>query len=392
MAVVSAWPEPEGETPAPGRLLLLTGTMGEGHNVAARALEEAAHRIWPRCVIGTRDVLEFMGPGAGASMRGAYVTNVQSTPWLYELFFTSLHRMRWFAHASNRVVGTWAAVRLADEIEAFQPDLIVSTYHVASAALATLRRRGELSAPAATWVTDFAPHPLWMFAENDLTFVLHEASAATARAVEPGARVRVAAPPVGDAFAPGDRRAARERLGWAADEYALLLSAGSYGFGEIDATVDAMLAADDDARVVVICGRNARLAERLRGRGLPGDRLTVLGWVDEMPAYLHAADVVVTNAGGSTVLEALACGRAVVTYRPIAAHGTNNSALLASAGLARYPVDEREFAEVVREMRAPTMRVRYEKAARAYATAHRRADDLRAFAACLERPHHRAAG
>lgn len=392
MAVLSARPVPEDAAPAPERLLFLTGTMGEGHNVAARALEEEAGRIWPRCVVGTRDVLELMGPGAGTSLRGTYVTNVQTTPWLYELFFSSLHRMRWFARASNRVVGTWAAMGLADEIAAFQPDLIVSTYHVASAALAMLRRRGELAVPAATWVTDFAPHPLWMFAEADLTFVLHEASAAVARAVEPAARVRVAAPPVGDAFTPGDRRAARRGLGWAAGEYVLLLSAGSCGFGEIDPTVDAMLGADDDARVVVVCGRNARLAERLRGRGLPGDRLTVLGWVDDMPAYLRAADVVVTNAGGSTVLEALACGRAVVTYRPIAAHGTANSALLARAGLARYPAGEREFAGILRELRAPTARARYERAAHAYATTHHRADDLRALAGDLLTPDHREAG
>lgn len=384
MSVPSAHPTPDGGVPAPDRLLLITGTMGEGHNVAARALAQSARAIWPGCVIETVDVLDRMGPGAGASMRGTYVANVQATPWLYELYFTAIHRMEWFARTSKRVLGTWAAMGLAAEIEAFRPDLVVSTYHVASAALATMRRRGELPVPTATWVTDFAPHPMWMFADADLTFVLSDASARAAREVEPRAAVRVAAPPVGDAFGPGDRRAARAALGWGAEEYVLLLSAGSYGFGEIDATVDALLdAAEEPARTVVLCGHNARVAERLRARGLPPERLTVLDWVDDIPAYLHASDAVVTNAGGSTVLEALACGRAVVTYRPIAAHGRANSELLAEAGLAAYPGDEQEFAEVIRDLRTPTVRARYERAARAYAEERARADDLRALAELL---------
>lgn len=388
MSVLSTDQVPAGGVSAPGRLLLLTGTMGEGHNVAARALEESARAIWPACEIETIDVLDHMGPGAGAWLRGTYVANVQSTPWLYELYFTSIHKLDWFARTSKRVVGGWAALGLSAAIEAFHPDLIVSTYHMASAALATMRRRGELDVPAATWVTDFAPHPMWMFADADLTFVLSETSAKAALEVEPNAKVRVAAPPVGDAFGPGDRRAARAALGWGAEEYVLLLSAGSYGFGEIDATVDAMLAATEEepARVVVICGRNARLAERLRARGLPADRLTVLGWVSDMPAYLHACDAVITNAGGSTVLEALACGRAVVTYRPIAAHGRANSTLLAAAGLAVYPGDEREFTETVQALRTPTVRGRYERAARAYADARDREDDLRELAGLLGSP------
>lgn len=386
MSVQDVYPVPENTPLAPGRLLLLTGTMGEGHNGPARALEESARAMWPGCVIDTVDVLDRMGPGAGPSLRGTYVAGVQVTPWLYELYFTSIHKLGWFTRTSKRVVGTWAALGLTPVIDRFQPDLIVSTHHMASAALATLRRRGELPMPAATWVTDFAPHPMWLYADTDLTFVLSETSARAARQLEPGASVRVAAPPIGDAFGPGDRRAARAALGWGADEYVLLLSAGSYGFGEIDATVDALLAAtgDDPARIVVVCGHNARLAERLRARGLPADRLTVRGWIDDMPTYLHAADAMITNAGGSTVLEALICGRAVVMYLPIAAHGRANSALLAEAGLVAYPAGERAFAETIRALRTPTVRGRYERAARAYAAERGREDDLRELAALLK--------
>ena len=62
-----------------------------------------------------------------------------------------------------------------------------------------------------------------------------------------------------------------------------------------------------------------------------------------------AADVVVTNAGGATVLEALMCGRAVVLHNPIAGHGRANAALLAEAGLVRVCAKPGELAHLAGE-------------------------------------------
>jgi UDP-N-acetylglucosamine:LPS N-acetylglucosamine transferase len=69
-----------------------------------------------------------------------------------------------------------------------------------------------------------------------------------------------------------------------------------------------------------------------------------------MPAYTIAADVVVTNAGGATGLEALACGRPVLMHRPIAAHGRANAQLMADAGLAMVCETDGELGDAVREL------------------------------------------
>jgi UDP-N-acetylglucosamine:LPS N-acetylglucosamine transferase len=59
--------------------------------------------------------------------------------------------------------------------------------------------------------------------------------------------------------------------------------------------------------------------------------------------------VLVHNAGGLTLTEALTAGLPAVTFRPIPGHGTANAATLAEAGLAPWPKDVAELAEVVRE-------------------------------------------
>lgn len=318
--------------PAPRRVLVVSADMGGGHHAAGRAVAEAARRQWPDSQISWVDTLDAMGPGTGPALRRLYVTNVEHTPPVYEFFYASLWRHRWFAHASKRVVGAWAGRRLAREVERIDPDLIISTYPLGSAGLAWLRRYRGLDVPVVVTVSDFAPHPFWIYPELDVNLVVHPAAVPLALAAAPGARVLATAPPVADGFGPGDPVAARRESGMPTDRYLAVVSCGSYSFGAVTEATRALVDAGDPVHTAVVCGRNERLAGQLRGWAEP--RLTTLGWVDDMAAVTRAADVVVTNAGGVTALEAMATGRPVLMYRPIAAHGTANAALMTAVGLA----------------------------------------------------------
>ncbi|MQA84637.1 MAG: glycosyltransferase [Streptosporangiales bacterium] len=367
---------------SPKRLLIVTADMGEGHNATARAIEQAARRLWPDCGIRWVDALEAMGRGVGPTFRWIFVTNVQTTPPLYELFYGSLWRRRWFSSASKQVVAAWSGRGLAPAIEEYDPDLIVSTYPLGNAGLQWLRRHRGLNVPVAAWVADFAPHPFWLYPDLDLYYVMHDSGVPVAKAAEPGASVAVCAPPVTDAYAPGDRRAARRRLGLAEDAFVALLSCGSLGFGAVDEAVRILLSVDPGIQVVAVCGRNEQLRERLAAWDCPPRRLLVLGWTDEMPSYMVASDAFVTNNGGVTAMEALSCGRAVVMFDPIAAHGRASAALMADCGLALLCPSSDDLAREVRRLvEEPRARARLERSALAHVRARTREEDLRAVAA-----------
>lgn len=318
----------------PRRILIVSADMGGGHNATARALQEQCQALWPQAQVQWVDTLDVMGRGVGPVFRRIYVVNVQSTPWLYEFFYASLVRWHWFAASSKRVVGAWCGRRLQPVLDEFAPDLVLSVYPLGSAGLEWLRRHRGLRTPVGAWVSDFAPHPFWVYRDLDLHLVMHEDAIPAALRAEPRARVEVCAPPVTTDFSPGDQRLARKRLDLSPDGFVALVSTGAYGFGDVDSGVNALLAADPTVTVVVVCGRNDDLRRRLLGRGLPTGRLLALGWVSDMPEWMRAADVVVTNAGGATSLEALASGVPVVMFDPIAAHGRANAALMAASGLA----------------------------------------------------------
>ena len=381
---------PADPTPAPRRLLVVSATIGEGHNATAAAVEERAGELWPGCEIRRVDTLDVMGRVTGPAFRWIYRVNVDRTPWLYDFFYRELWRRPWFAAASCRFTGVWAGWALRSVVAEFQPDLVVSTYPLGTGGLDWLRRRGGLDVPVAAIISDFAPHPFWVYSEVDLHYVASEPSLRAMFRARPDARGAVGAPPVVSAFHPADRAAmvaARAALDLPTDGPLVLISCGSLGFGSVDRAVDATLAADPSIHVVVACGRNDALRTRLAARGEPAGRLVALGWTNRMPELTAAADVVVTNAGGATALEALATGRAVLLFEPIAGHGKANAALMEQAGLGQVCPGPEQLTATLRELvRSPELL----ETARRRAAEHTGGLDFAAEVAALpELPRHR---
>ncbi|MGW7533608.1 MGDG synthase family glycosyltransferase [Amycolatopsis sp. NPDC054798] len=337
-------------------MLIVSANMGQGHNATGRALEDAVRDRWPDATVEWINALERLGPGFEGLFQRIYVANVESVPWLYEFFYGAIWRIPWFAAASRWFTASWCGRRLAKPVAEFAPDLVLSTYPMGTAGLAWLRRKGKLGVPIGAWVSDFAPHPFWVYGAADLTMVMHDVAVAPALRSSPSAHVGVSAPPVRAVFRPGDQTAARQELGLPPDAFVPLVSCGSLGFGEIETTVRELLAADPSVVPIAICGRNDAAAASLRALDEP--RLRVVGWTDQPEAYTLAADVVVTNAGGATSLEALACGRPVLMHRPIAAHGKANAQLMAAAGLALVSTKDGELAETVRGLLAEPERLK----------------------------------
>ncbi|WP_244223710.1 MGDG synthase family glycosyltransferase [Amycolatopsis circi] len=338
------------------RVLIVSANMGQGHNATGRALEDAVRQRWPDATVSWINALERLGPGFEGLFQRIYVANVESVPWLYEFFYGAIWRIPWFAAASRWFTASWCGRRLAKPVAEFAPDLVLSTYPMGTAGLAWLRRKGKLSVPIGAWVSDFAPHPFWVYGAADLTMVMHDVAVAPALRSSPSAHVGVSAPPVRAVFRPGDQTATRQELELPPDAFVPLVSCGSLGFGEIETTVRELLAADPSVVPIAICGRNDAVAARLRALGEP--RLRVVGWTDQPEVYTLAADVVVTNAGGATSLEALACGRPVLMHHPIAAHGKANARLMAAAGLALVSTKDGELAETVRGLLAEPERLK----------------------------------
>jgi UDP-N-acetylglucosamine:LPS N-acetylglucosamine transferase len=266
-------------------------------------------------------------------------------PWAYQRIYSSTER----AGGGGPVAR--ALLRSAEErlLRALPADTgaVVSTYPGASRVLGNLRLSGRLTVPVLTYLTDFSVHPLWVADGVDVHLALHAVPATQARAA--GAHdVRVCGPVACPRFHPVDatqRGAARARFGLPANAPLALLVAGSWGVGPVRQVARDLR--DCGAAVpVVVCGRNEALADQLRADGVEH----VYGWVDDMPGLMHAADVLVQNAGGLTSLEAFAAGLPVASYGCIPGHGLTNAAALDEAGVAAWIRDPAQLKYVLGEL------------------------------------------
>jgi UDP-N-acetylglucosamine:LPS N-acetylglucosamine transferase len=237
---------------------------------------------------------------------------------------------------------------LSRALEAKAPDVVISTYPFGSAALDWLRAKKGMTTLTATYIPAFHVHPLWAYRGIDMHFVMYDSAAA--HALMPGFEetMRLGAPPVRVGFGELDRVGARQRLAIPPRDFTVLMTGGAWGLGNIRAGVEALTRLGPPVHVVAVCGRNTRLYSALLqlARSHLG-RLTVHGFVSNMPELMAAADVVVTNGAGVTVLEALRAGRPVVAFAPLAGHGTAATAEMVRRNLA---VEARRVPDLIEQV------------------------------------------
>lgn len=317
------------------RVLILSASMGGGHLQISRELRRRLlSRGHDAEVI---DQLDLMPAPTGDWLGRIYPFLVNRAPGLYQrvydTFFIAEQR------AGERVgIPVRLALRgLRRLVRAYRPDLAVATYPLSALALGELRERGHLRCPALTVVTTFSVNNLWLHPAADGELCISEPAAAevTRRTGRPATVVGpIIRPGLQHPF--GDPALARAELGIDPAQRVALVTTGSQGLAGSASIAATAIAARPGWTPVVLCGRNESLRAALQQQ--PGVR--PLGWVEDMPSVMAAADVLVDNAGGMSSKEALGFGLPIVTFRPLTGHGRDDARAMEQLGLTTVVEEE----------------------------------------------------
>ncbi len=332
----------------PRRVLIISAEMGEGHNAAATALTEAIEQCWPHCTVDKLDTMELRGVRFARAARWSYGFQLSALPWSYAMFYDWLSRSQRFADIARASVGAFFGRRLGKAVAGSDPDLVISTYPFGSAALDWLRAKKRYSTLTVTYCPAFHVHPLWAYRGIDLHFVMYDTAAEDALLPGFDQTMRLGAPPVRQGFGSMSREEACRSLGLPQDDFIVLMTGGAWGLGDIAPGVEALVRLEPAVHAVAVCGKNASLEEGLRSLSVAhSGRLTVYGYVSTMPELMAAADVVVTNGAGVTVLEALRTPRPVVAFAPLVGHGTASTTEMVRRQLAVEASDVPQLVEQI---------------------------------------------
>jgi processive 1,2-diacylglycerol beta-glucosyltransferase len=335
------------------KVLIISASMGAGHDGAARSLADQLRRDG-----ADAEVRDFLGSGPlriGSALRSGYEFELKHIPGAYDATYRLWYRVPWLCPAVAWLVTVLTRRRVLRWVQASGAAVVVSTYPLATLCLGRLRASGRLKVPAVNFITDFGVHPLWVHRGIDLNLAVHDSAAQMANA-RTGRPSVACGPVVSPSFAPGnlpDRASARASFGLAERDRAVLVVAGSWGVGDVEATWDA-ITADGRYTPVVVCGRDDQLLRQVRAlaEGTSGGAV-VLGWTDQMPALMAACDALVENAGGLTSLEAMRAGLPVVSFQPIAGHGRENTWRMHSAGVSTFAATDADLANALGVLTEP---------------------------------------
>lgn len=257
-------------------------------------------------------------------------------------------------------------------IAAEQPDLVLSVHPILQCIpLANfMPANPKRPIPFLTCVTDLGDaHPWWFNPAADRLFVPTEAmkEAAETKGVK-AERIDVTGLPLRQGFWNVDssavnKKKTREKLQVGQDDRkVVLVMGGGDGMGKLEEMVmtlcTRLAAAEYQSHIVLVCGRNAKLEEKLLGTqwtggcaleprekdgSAAGDRsserpvlIRVLGFVSNVEDYMVAAHLIVTKAGPGSIAEAAACALPIMLFDFLPGQEEANVDFVRDCGMGGY--------------------------------------------------------
>ena len=338
------------------RALFLISDTGGGHRSAANAITAALdeikepfafeHRIED---VAAHCAFPLTQLGLGYSMALRYAPPVYGA-----LYYATNGRRRY--RALVRFCEPLYRERLRDLFLSYKPDVIVSVHPLLNhAALRARADAGMQHVPIVTVITDLGKvHESWLMPDADAVVVpareVYER--ALSRGISPN-RLRLLGQPIHPQFddVTGTKGELRARLGLPNDQLIVMLMAGGEGGGKLLPTTLALAKARLPIHLLVVCGRNEPLREKLdeMSRSLPTP-MTVLGFTNKIPEYFRAVDLLVTKAGPGSLAEANAAQLPVVVYDYVPGQERGNVEFVRHNGLGAVAIHG--ASEVVRAVRA----------------------------------------
>jgi 1,2-diacylglycerol 3-beta-galactosyltransferase len=293
---------------------------GGGHRAAANALQrviEQQGRPWEVRLVNLQEVLDEIDV-----FRKLTRVRLQD---LYNLML----KKGWTLGSSQLTAGMHMVIRLfhgqqVTVLERFwrtrRPDLVVSLVPNLNRALFESLARACPGVPLVTVITDIADYPphFWIERQDQYLICGSARAAEQARAMGyPEAKVaRVSGMILNPRFyeleplTAEQRAAERAKLG-----FDPLLPVGLVLFGGQGAAVMLDIARRlPDRQLLLICGHNQKLAERLRALPHPAP-IFVEGFTNGVPRYMQLVDFVIGKPGPGSISEAVAMRLPVIVER-----------------------------------------------------------------------------
>ncbi|MGC9259601.1 MAG: MGDG synthase family glycosyltransferase [Phycisphaerae bacterium] len=322
------------------KVLVLSASAGAGHVRAAEAIEQICRKHPDVGEVQHWDILKYTTRLFRHIYSQVYLDLINKAPrmlgWIYDTFDTP-----WRNEKMRMAFEKFNAGPFLKAVMAFQPDHIICTHFTPASLMGWLYEKGKIPVKPAIVVTDYDCHAMWLNRTYQHYFVLLDETREflVQMGISP-ARITMSGIPIDPVFTEIKSRAeVCRKLGLAENVFTILVAAGGYGVGPIEALLAQLLKISRPVQLVVIAGRSEELKQYLdqlaaRQNQNASARVVPVGFTTLMDEYMTAADLLLGKPGGLTTSEAMARNLPLCIVNPIPGQEERNSAHLLELGVA----------------------------------------------------------
>jgi 1,2-diacylglycerol 3-beta-galactosyltransferase len=330
-------------------VLIFTADVGFGHRSAANAIAAALNESYSQeCSVEILNILDDERvPGFLRNSQSDYDRMVREMPEIYRLRYQISDTP--VPNAIIESVFTISLFNLLQEILlAKKPAAVVTTHTMYPAPLGAVITVNKLEIPLITVVTDLVDlHRLWFNPASDLFLLPTEE--AQQQALDLGlneSQVLITGVPVNPRLSKPiqDRIRLRIEHGWQPNLTTVLV-VGSRRLKNLPEYMNVLNHSGLPLQLVLVTGGDDETYQIFKQTDwhVPHH---LYNYVEDMPSFMHAADCVISKAGGLIITESLACGLPILFIDVTPGQETGNAEYVIKNGSgewAKTPVEALEI-------------------------------------------------
>lgn len=315
-------------------ILILTGSIGSGHLSVAKAIKEAIHRANGTNVrVEVVDLLTAFENFVTSATKKIYLNSLKLSPKIYELLFSQSDENEWPLQVLNAITAPFMQKQFLAMLKEKQPSVLVSTYPVWDILIKKVWEKYNTSKlPFVSVITDaMHVHASWIYGEPDY-FIVANPDTATALEhfdIHPS-RIKTFGYPIANRFIKHTSCANFQRemdLSPRRKTLLLILSTGiSWSKVKQAAKTIRGSSLKNLQLVIVACG-DTKWVKKLEKMRWPWPT-RVTGWTNHMHEFIHGSDIILTKAGGATVMECIVSQKPMIIIDAIPGHEIGNAMLV----------------------------------------------------------------
>lgn len=316
-------------------VLILYAKMGKGHVSASNATKTALDQKFGDKI--NTEILDFFTVASSSFSKAtevAYDGSVKFLPYFYKAFF-DISDSKWPVKLLNHINYPMLSAAMDKILKENNPDIIISTFPIWDYGIAKLWKASHPQAQFINIITDsISIHQAWLIANSDIRIVPNEDTAKVLMDDGvPHSQIKILGFPVSLEFSKKiNKEKVLKSLNLNPKLFTILLFA-TVGNNKRNVQIfEKIICEKRDYNVICVAGRNEELLPDIKHLKKEKN-VAILGWRTDIPDLMKACDLIITKAGGATVMECIAVEKPMIITQVIPGQEEGNAELIENHNL-----------------------------------------------------------